>query len=421
MSDFKAPKGTKDILPAAAPRWDRFFDAVEAVYRSYGYSRIDTPVFESEALFARGIGDGTDIVNKEMYTFTDKGNRTMALRPEETAGVVRAFLEHNLSGTAPLFKAYYKGPMFRYERPQGGRQRQFWQVGVEAIGSVDPALDAEVIDCALESLGAAGLEDLVLHINSVGCPACRPSYTAALRVYLLAAADRFCDTCLERAEKNPMRVFDCKNPGCAAALAEAPLIMDYLCVDCAGHFAAVLAALRAIGIEYREDPRLVRGLDYYTKTAFEIKSGALGAQDAVAAGGRYDGLIEQLGGPATRGIGFAVGVERALLATAATAPAPPGPDVYAVTLGPDARQAGLAAAKNLRRAGFAVTVDFSDKALKKQLSYAGKAGARFVLIIGDDELATGVYGVKNMRTGEQAVLSPESLETWLKENDGEGK
>ncbi len=420
MGEFTAPKGTKDILPGDSPRWDRFFAAVEAVYKNYGYGRIDTPIFEKENLFARGIGDGTDIVNKEMYAFVDKGGRKIALRPEETAGVVRAYLEHDLGRSNPLVKVYYKGPMFRYERPQGGRQRQFWQVGVEALGSADPALDAEVIDCALESLGAAGLEDLTLHINSVGCPTCRPGYTKLLRAYVQAAPDKFCQTCLNRAETNPLRVFDCKNSGCAVALREAPLITAYLCTDCADHFASVLTALQFIGVAAEPNPRLVRGLDYYTKTAFEIKSTALGAQDAVAAGGRYDGLVEQLGGPPTPGIGFAVGVERVLLATETIEQPATRPDVYVATLGPKARRAGLAAARLLRRGGFAVAVDFSDKALKKQLNYADKAGAAFVLIVGDEELASGAYVVKNMGSGEQTALDPESLESWLRSQRSEG-
>jgi histidyl-tRNA synthetase len=416
MPDYRAPKGTKDILPAESPRWDAFFAAVERVYQAYGFGRIETPIFEAESLFARGIGDGTDIVNKEMYSFADKGERMMALRPEETAGVVRAYLEHNLGQTAPLVKVHYRGPMFRYERPQGGRQRQFWQVGVEAIGSAEPALDAEVIDCALESLTAAGLEDIALQVNSVGCPKCRPAYTAALSSYILDRSAEFCETCLDRAGRNPMRAFDCKNPACAAALKEAPLIRDFLCEDCSAHFGDVKAALQAIGVDYNEDPRLVRGLDYYTKTAFEITSAGLGAQDAVAAGGRYDGLIEQLGGPSTPGIGFAVGVERVLLASAGQAAPVPAPDVYVVTLGKEAGLSGLAVAKTLRRSGFSVVADFSGKPLKKQMSGAAKANARFALIIGEDELTTGAYVIKNLTTGDQTAAGPEDLAGWLTEN-----
>lgn len=408
--EYRAPKGTKDILPSETKRWDEFFAAVETVFSKYGYRRIETPIFEAEELFIRAIGEGTDIVNKEMYTFADKGGRLMTLRPEETAGVVRSFIEHRLYTETPLLKVYYKGPMFRYERPQGGRQRQFWQIGVEAIGNGGPALDAEVIDLAMSCLSAAGLEDGKLHLNSVGCELCRPPYTEALKVYLAENGALFCDTCVERAGKNPMRVFDCKNESCREALKGAPLIVEFLCEACSRHFDETKKFLDGMSIDYYEDAHLVRGLDYYTRTAFEIKSKSLGAQDAVAAGGRYDNLIKAYGGPDTPGIGFAVGVERVLLALGSSAADEPvDQDIYIVTLNNEARMAGLAIAKNVRAAGLSAALDFSGKPLKKQMANADRSGARYAVIIGEDELMAGSLTVRDLATGKQRGIDPKDL------------
>lgn len=408
--NIKAPKGTKDILPEESPKWDRFFNSVERVFNSYGYARIETPIFEAESLFVRAIGEGTDIVNKEMYAFEDKGGRRMALRPEETAGVVRAYIEHKIYAGQGVFKVFYRGPMFRYERPQGGRQRQFWQVGVEALGSDAPGLDAEVIDLAVTCLQAAGLSDIKLSVNSVGCAVCRPEYSAALKKYLKEKDNELCDTCRERAKKNPLRVFDCKNEDCRKALTGAPLVVDSLCQSCADNYAEVKLYLDKMGVEYRADPHLVRGLDYYTKTTFEITAAGLGAQDAVAAGGRYDGLVGSYGGPETPGLGFAIGVERVLLALGDDGDdGSDGPDAYIVALDEESRRAGLSIAKNARQAGLSVDIDFSGKSLKKQMAAADKAKAKYAIIIGGDEILTGSLTVRDMATGEQKGVDTDSL------------
>jgi histidyl-tRNA synthetase len=408
--EIKAPKGTKDILPAETRQWDRFFADVERVFKNYGYGRIETPVFESESLFVRAIGEGTDIVNKEMYAFEDKGGRRMALRPEETAGVVRAFIEHKMYIAQGLVKTYYKGPMFRYERPQGGRQRQFWQVGVEALGSADPAIDAEVIDLAMACLTAAGLSGLSLKVNSVGCPDCRPSYTKALKKYLHDQQAELCATCRERATTNPLRVFDCKNESCRAAIKNAPLVTDYLCPACADNFAKVKGYLDYMKVDYTADPHLVRGLDYYTKTTFEITAPGLGAQDAVAAGGRYDNLVKSYGGPDTPGLGFAVGVERVLLALdGREEPLDESLAAYIIALDEESTRAGLALAKKARQSGLAVEMDYSGRNLKKQMVNADKSGARYAVIIGSDELMTGSLTIRDMASGEQKGVDAESL------------
>ncbi|MFA5867619.1 MAG: histidine--tRNA ligase [Actinomycetota bacterium] len=408
--EIKAPKGTKDILPAESRKWDRFFADVEMVFKNYGYGRIETPVFESEGLFARAIGESTDIVKKEMYVFEDKGGRRLALRPEETAGVVRAFIEHKMYTGNGLEKIYYKGQMFRYERPQGGRQRQFWQIGVEALGSSDPALDAEVIDMAVTCLDATGLGGLELKINSVGCPICRPAYTKALKTFLNENQEELCATCRERTSTNPLRVFDCKNEQCRAAIKNAPLVIDHLCEDCADNFNKVKAYLDTMSVDYTADPHLVRGLDYYTKTTFEITAPGLGAQNAVAAGGRYDNLVKSYGGPDTPGLGFAIGIERALLALGdEAAEADEALDAYIITLDEESKQAGLALAKTARASGLAVEMDFTGKNMKKQMANADKSGARYAVIIGSDELLTGSLTIRDMASGEQRGVDAEAM------------
>lgn len=408
--EIKAPKGTKDILPAETQKWDRFFADVERVFKNYGYGRIETPVFESEALFVRAIGESTDIVNKEMYAFEDKGGRRIALRPEETAGVVRAFIEHKMYVGQGLTKTYYKGPMFRYERPQGGRQRQFWQVGVEALGSADPSLDAEVIDLAMACLKAAGLSGLTLKLNSVGCSACRPAYTKALKTFLAEHKDELCATCRDRTSTNPLRVFDCKNELCRATIKNAPLVVDHLCDACGESFTKVKAYLDSMSVDYVADPRLVRGLDYYTRTTFEITATGLGAQDAVAAGGRYDNLVKSYGGPDTPGLGFAIGVERVLIALGDEAePADDVPDAYIIALDEKSRRAGMSLAKKARESGLAVEMDFTGKNLKKQMVNADKSGARYAVIIGDAEMLTGSLTIRDMASGEQRGVDAEAM------------
>ncbi len=408
--EIKAPKGTKDILPAESRKWDRFFAEVERIFRNYGYGRIETPVFESETLFVRAIGEGTDIVNKEMYAFEDKGGRRMALRPEETAGVVRAYIEHKMYTGKGLDKIYYKGQMFRYERPQGGRQRQFWQIGVEALGSSNPALDAEVIDMAVACLNAAGLNELELKVNSVGCPACRPVYTKALKAFLTEHQEELCETCRDRKATNPLRVFDCKNEKCRAAIKNAPVVVDHLCEACADNYTKVKAYLDIMSVDYVTDPHLVRGLDYYTKTTFEITAPGLGAQNAVAAGGRYDNLVKSYGGPDTPGLGFAIGVERVLLALGDETPAADESlDAYIIALDEDSQRAGLVLAKTARASGLAIEMDFSGKNLKKQMANADKSGARYAVIIGSDEVLTGSLTIRDMATGEQKGVDAEAM------------
>lgn len=411
---IKAPKGTKDILPAESQRWDRFINEICGVFKSYGYGRIETPIFEVESLFVRAIGDGTDIVNKEMYSFADKGGRAMALRPEETAGVVRSYIENSLYRDNPVLRVYYHGPMFRYERPQGGRQRQFWQTGVEVLGSAEPAMDAEVIDMAVRALTAAGLSNLTLRINSVGCSSCRPAYAKALSVFVVEKKSEFCETCAERASANPLRVFDCKNPGCRSALASAPSIRDSLCEACAGHFAAVQTFLGAAKTDYVDDATLVRGLDYYTSTVFEVTSSRLGAQDAVAAGGRYDDLVKKYGGPDTAAFGFAIGIERALLASEDNQASTPSPYMYIAPLGGKAVASALILAVQARSEGISAVIDYSGKPLKKQLAAAHKSRAKLAVIIGDEELAKDEVIVRDMENSGQTSVTVNDFSEWIR-------
>lgn len=387
------------------------------MFERYGYRRIETPIFEETALFSRAIGETTDIVQKEMYSFRDRGGREMTLRPEETAPVVRAYIEHKLELAAPLLKVYYWGPMFRYEQPQAGRSRQFGQLGVEAIGSIEPALDAEVIELLMRYLEELGLRDLRLHLNSVGDKACRPAYERELTGFIKENVACFCRECGKRAETNPMRVFDCKNEKCREVLKNAPVITDFLCDTCRNHLEAVKAGLGLLRVEYVDDPGLARGLDYYTRTAFEVKSSRLGAQDAVGAGGRYDYLVEQYGGPATPAIGFAIGLERLLIALdkeGIVLPEAAGLDAYVVTLGEAAGERGLKLLSDLRSKGVKADMDFTGKSLKGQMRSADRVKARFAVILGEEELAAHVATARDMATGEQTRVRWEELAEWLK-------
>lgn len=414
---MKAPKGTRDILPDEIGTWDHLLQTAKAVFERHGYGRMETPVFEATTLFERAIGKTTDIVNKEMYSFKDKTGRDLTLRPEETASVVRAYIEHRLDTKYSLFKAYYWGPMYRYERPQAGRQREFRQLGVEAMGSSDPALDAEVIEMAVGYLTELGLRDIRLHLNSVGDAVCRPAYSKTLKSFLRDRHTRFCPECQVRSRANPMRVFDCKNPACKVELKKAPVIADYLDEACQDHFAQVQEYLRALNVGYVYDPHLVRGLDYYTRTAFEIKSPHLGAQDAVCAGGRYDELVAQYGGPVTPSIGFAVGMERTILALETERGREPETEhreaVYVIAMGEDAMKAGLKLASQARTAGLTVETDFSGRSLKSRMKLADRSGARYAAIIGDEELRKAVVTVRAMETGEQSTVATEEVVAWL--------
>jgi histidyl-tRNA synthetase len=403
-----APRGTKDILPAEAGAWRYVENIIRNICASYNYQEIRTPVFEHTELFLRGIGDTTDVVEKEMYTFMDRGKRSITLRPENTASAVRAFVEHKLYAEPAPVKLFYMGPMFRYDRPQAGRQRQFHQFGVEALGVQGPNIDAEIILLAVHILQQLGLKDLQLKINSVGCPKCRPVYRQKLQEYFRPHLSELCPDCKSRFDRNPMRILDCKVPTCKAVAAGAPHLADSLCEECKTHFAGLQKLLTAEGIEYTLDPNLVRGLDYYTKTAFEIQYAALGAQSAVCGGGRYDGLVEEIGGPVTPGIGFAMGLERLLLALQSQNLLPPAGnplDVYAVTCNQERFTETFTAVQGLRKAGLKAEYDYAGRSMKAQMKQANRLQARYVLIFGDDEGRRGMVTLKNMQTSEQKEIA----------------
>ncbi len=421
--EISAPRGTKDILPDSSGHWQYVEKTAREVCRDFGYYEVRTPVFEHTELFLRGIGETTDIVQKEMYTFTDKGGRSITLRPENTAGVVRAYVEHKLYGDSQQpAKLYYIGPMFRYDKPQAGRFRQFHQFGIEAIGSAGPAVDAEIILAALEFFRRLGLKDLNLFINSVGCPKCRPVYRTLLQDALRDRLDGFCEDCRSRFERNPMRILDCKNEKCNALSKDAPQLGDCLCDECRDHFAGLKAMLTAAGAQYRLNPRLVRGLDYYTKTAFEIQNPPLGAQSAVCGGGRYDGLIEEIGGEPTPAIGYAIGLERVLLALEKQNLLPDvdrGIAVFVAAIDDQTRALAFKLAAELRRAGLACDMDFMNRGLKAQLRQANRYPARFVAIIGEEEAARNKVALKNMQTGEQQLVDAGQVEQKIRAEMGD--
>lgn len=404
----KLPRGTKDILPGESEKWQYIEEKISAVCRAFGYGEIRVPTFEHTELFERGVGDTTDVVQKEMYTFTDKGGRSVTLRPEGTASVTRAVLENGLYGGALPIKLHYFVNCFRYEKPQAGRLREFHQFGVELFGASDPSADAEVILLADAVFRALGVRQLKLKLNSIGCPTCRKAYTDALRTYFAQYKDQLCETCLGRLERNPMRILDCKSPVCKEIAEGAPRIIDYLCEDCAEHFEGVKRRLEAAGRDFEIDPTIVRGLDYYTRTVFEFVSDAIGAQGTVCGGGRYDGLAEELGGAPLAGLGFAMGMERLLLTMEAEGIALPGqtgPALYIASIGADASVAALSLATRLRAAGVSVESDIVGRGLKAQMKYADKRGARFSVVLGDDEIANGRARFKNMESGEQTELA----------------
>jgi histidyl-tRNA synthetase len=407
----KAPRGTRDILPAETGMWQFFEEKVREVSRLFGYSEIRTPIFEHTELFLRGVGEVTDIVSKEMYTFTDRGQRSLTLRPEGTASVARAYLEHKMQGEAQPVKLYYVGPMFRYDRPQAGRYRQFHQYGVEVFGASDPTVDAEVIALPLSFFRSLGLKDFTLHINSVGCPKCRGEYRQQLQASLKEIVGELCKDCAERYDKNPMRILDCKNEQCQELTKDVPAQLELLCEECADHFAAVREALDALGESYIVNPRLVRGLDYYTKTAFEIMSSELGAQSTICGGGRYDHLLSTIGGPDVPGIGFAMGIERVLLAMEAAGVQPRadrGTDVFVATAGVAAAEA-LKVTLALRQAQVAADKDYLGRSLKAQLKYANRLGVRFLVILGAEEMQNGQATLRDMQTGEQETVTLAAL------------
>ncbi|MCY4077053.1 MAG: histidine--tRNA ligase [Acidobacteria bacterium] len=403
-----AIRGTHDILPGEIERWQRAEQVVRDVCERYGYREIRTPVIEREELFAKGTGETTDIVQKEMYAFEDKGGERVTLRPEATPSMVRAFVEHALEQRLPTVKIFSLGPMFRYERPQKGRYRQFHQLDVEVFGVTDATLDAEVVEMAAALVDALGIDDAEVVVNSVGCAECRPGFSRALLAALGDRAADLCGDCRRRAALNPLRIFDCKVPSCQPIVDTLPHATDYLCDACRSHFEATTGLLKALDVDFRVSHRLVRGLDYYTRTTFEIRGGRLGAQNALLGGGRYDGLVRQLGGPDRAGIGFAAGMERLVLAMP-DGPGPRAPDAFIVALGEAARQPAHRLARDLRRAALTVLIDYGDRSMKAQLRRANRTCARHVLILGEDELAQGNVTVKDMTSGGETLVGRDDV------------
>lgn len=415
------PKGTKDVLPEESYKWHYVEKTVREVARAFCVNEIRTPSFEHTELFLRGVGDTTDIVNKEMYTFEDKGGRSITLKPEGTAGVARAFIENSLYGNAQPTKMYYITPVFRYEKPQAGRLREHHQFGIEYYGAFSPAADVEVMTLAKTIFDKFGVGNLVLNINSIGCPECRKKYNAALKSYLGARLDDMCPTCRERFDKNPLRILDCKEEGCKAITKDAPSVIDYLCDDCRAHHESVCRQLDALGVNYVVNPRIVRGLDYYTRTVFEFISSNIGAQGTVCAGGRYNNLVEQVGGKPCPAVGFGMGIERLLLVLESLGLSVGEkyvPDVYFAPVCDKARDITPALALKLRVKGLSVDYDIMDRGFKPQLKYANKTGVKYLVILGEDEIAKGTASVKDMQSGEQVEVALSELEKYFSDKYG---
>ncbi len=399
----RAIKGTNDMLPTDSHKFQFVEGKMLEIASLYGFREIRVPVFEHTEVFQRSVGDTTDVVQKEMYTFDDKGGRSITLRPELTAGVVRSVIEHGLVNGALPVKVCYVGGCYRYEKPQAGRLREFHQFGIECFGAASPAADAEVISVGLQVLETVGIKNIALQINSIGCPECRKNYHKALTEYFNAHIDSLCETCRDRLSRNPMRILDCKSPVCSALAADAPKVIDYLCDECQNHFDGVKAHLDAAGIEYTVNPQIVRGLDYYTKTVFEFVSGDIGAQSTVCGGGRYDGLVKQMGGPQVSALGFGMGIERLMLALEnQNAPFPEAKkcDLYIAPMGDAAALKATALCTSLRHYGFEAQCDICGRGLKAQMKYADKIGALYSVVIGDNEIAENKCTIKNMKTGE---------------------
>ena len=413
---FKSVKGTRDILPAESHRWQFVEETIRTVMRLFNYREIRTPAFEETAMFSRSIGELTDIVGKEMYSFSDRSGTSLTLKPEMTASVIRAFIQHNLGELQPLAKLYYIAPMFRQERPQAGRFRQFHQFGAEAIGGQEPAIDADIIALSSQVYATLGVRSVSIRINSVGCEKCRPPYKKLLTEYLGGVREQLSEESRRRLDQNPLRILDSKDEGDRQATRDAPLMKDHLCEECAAHFSELQRILLSIGIEFEVDGRIVRGLDYYTKTAFEIISTDLGAQDALAGGARYDLLVKELGGKATPGVGFAAGLERLLMVMEKQkigGSSPPAPLVFLAAADEDGKRWATRAAIELRRAGLAAELDLLGRSLKAQMREADRQEAGFVIVVGSDELRRNEGSLKNMRTGEQAAVPLDNLASAL--------
>lgn len=394
---INAIRGFNDILPGEIEKWQFFEDTARGLLESFGFSEIRIPVLEKTELFVRGIGDTTDIVEKEMFTFPDRHGEMMTLRPEGTASVVRAFIEHAMYSRDPLAKLYYMGPMFRYERPQKGRYRQFYQIGAEILGVEDPSADAEILSMLMELFKKAGIKGTELQVNSLGCTECRPVYKSRLQEFLKERTEKLCPDCQRRISTNPLRALDCKSHGCMEATHDAPSILDYLCHQCSTHFEGVKSSLNILGTSYSINKRMVRGLDYYLRTTFEIICTSLGSQNAVAAGGRYDGLVKDLGGPEIPGLGFAIGMERAVsLIDVSDTKFVRKPALFIAAIGEKARKWALKTKYDLNTKGIWAEIDYEGKSVKSQMRRAGKIGARFAAVVGDSEISTGLAALKDM-------------------------
>jgi histidyl-tRNA synthetase len=411
---FQTPRGTQDILPDEELYREAISEQIRRLTVLYGYRKIDTPMFEDAGLFVRGVGEGTDIVDKEMYTFKDRDGDLLALRPEFTAGIVRAYLQQGMRTWPQPVKVYALGPLFRYERPQAGRFRQHTQFDVEAIGEEDPALDVEVMAVAYQLFRELGFEGLSFQLNSIGCPVCRPRYVRRVVEHYKAHQEVICEDCERRLERNPLRVLDCKDERCQVVIEAAPRIDEYMCPDCARHFARVLGYLDRLGWPYELNHRLVRGLDYYTRTVFEVSSASLGAQNVLCGGGRYDGLAEAIGGPPTPGVGFGSGLERIVMlmrGQEAVVPPLPGPQVFVATQGDEAKAVGMTLVANWREIGVPALLAFGDRSFRSQLREANRAGARYAVLIASRELQRNEATVRDMVSGEQwSVPLPETVE-----------
>ncbi len=408
----KAPRGTNDVLPEDSYKWQFVEGKLIETAGLYGFKEIRVPVFEHTEVFVKNVGDTTDVVQKEMYTFTDKGDRSITLRPEFTAGALRSIVEHSLTAAALPVKVCYLGGCYRYEKPQAGRLREFHQFGVECIGAATPLADAEVIALASQLLTEVGIKKISLEINSIGCPTCRAEYHKALKTYFEAKKDELCSTCVDRLERNPMRILDCKSPVCSSIAKDAPVVIDFLCDDCREHFEKVKGYLDAMAISYTVNPGIVRGLDYYTRTVFEFVSGDIGAQSTVCGGGRYDGLLENMGGQALPGLGFAMGVERLLMvleSQQAEIPKARPCDIYIAPMGDAAALKASILCKELREEGFEAETDIVGRGLKAQMRYANKLGARFTLVLGDSEIDSGKARLKCMENGEETEVDINAL------------
>jgi len=413
---IKAPRGTHDILPSESYRWHVVEEQIRKICQNFGYKEIRTPMFESTELFERGVGDTTDVVQKEMYTFLDKGGRSITLKPEGTAGIVRSFIENSIYANPQPTKLYYLYPCFRYEKPQAGRLREFHQFGVEVFGSPTASMDAEVISLAMSLLSRLGVTGIELNINSIGCPKCRKEYNEKLKDYFRPHLGDLCETCRERFEKNPLRILDCKSAECKKIYENAPVLLDHICDECNDHFESLKKYLEIMEIPYNIDATIVRGLDYYTKTVFEIISKNKGSEGTICGGGRYDGLIEEVGGPKNPGVGFGMGLERLLLVLESIGKLPENnecPDIFIANIGDAADMFVQKLVLDLRKSGIAAERDYLERSVKAQMKYANKLDAKFSAVIGDDDIEAGKVSVKNMTTGEVAEVSFSDMAEYL--------